>query len=108
MRELLKKLEEVVENMTESRPYDSVIEGTFSDYMDEIIKNANDAKSKLGDPLMVGLHVAEIVSKCVVILSFMYQSTKKSTKLKAVTGRLDKLPTEIRNAVRETGFDKLK
>lgn len=67
----------------------------------------NKALESIDDPIVVGVNIAEIVSRCTVALAFMYQVTKKSSKLKAVTARLDKLPSAIRDAVRIKGFGKV-
>lgn len=100
----LKKLFESFQN----EKYDRVITSALDEYLKGIIENANAAKAKVDEPMMVVLHLAEIVSKCVVIMAFMYQVTKKSAKLKAVTGRLDKLPGVMRAAARVKGFGPMK
>ena len=117
MRNLLDKLEGVAviskepelkaffESLKE-KTYDKGVQDTLTDFLGGIVESVNAAKAKIDNPMIVGLYVAEIVSRCVVIMSFMYQTTKKSAKLRSVTGRLDKIPSAIRQAVRVEGFGK--
>ena len=107
MKDLIESAEARIEESFSNGKYDDVIEGALDRFLSQIIDDAKTAQSKIGDPMMVALYVAEIVSKCTVILSFMYQVTKKSAKLKAATGRLDKLPGAIRAAARVKGFGKV-
>jgi hypothetical protein len=119
MRDLLEKLEglsvfEELGDMRElfesfsNKKYDEVITRAISDFMQGAVDDANAAKAKVNDPAMVLLHIAEVVSKCVVSMAFMYQVTKKPAKLKAATARLDKLPRAIRDAARVEGFGPVK
>jgi hypothetical protein len=91
-----------------NKKYDDVIKRSIIDFMDSIIKSAQTAKQQVDDPALVTYNIADIVMRCTVAMAFMYQVTNKSSKLKAVTARLDKLPGAIRDAVRVKGFGPVK
>lgn len=99
MRKLLEELQE-----GKAGSYDDEMADIVGMHLKDIPESVKAAINKKEDPMIVGLALADALSRIVLILGLIHSSTKNSQKLKAANAKLDKIPTLIRQAVRVNGF----
>ena len=98
----MKKL--IEELMEEAGSYDDEMSDIVGMHLKDIPNSVSLAIKNKENPMIVGLHLADVLSRIVLILGLIHSSAKKSQKLKQANAKLDKIPSLIRQAVRVKGF----